>query len=265
LNSELVSLNDETRAIWDGNAAFWDERMGDGNDFQRMLVGPATERLLQVRPGELVLEIACGNGVMARRLAELDAQVLATDFAPAMVERARTRGDAGGSIEYRVVDGTSGEQLTALGEGRFDAVLCNMALMDMAEIDPLLSSIPKLLKPGGRFIFSQTHPCFNTSGCTRMVEETDDGEVHSVHAVKVWKYRTLGVATGLAVRGQPRPQYYFNRTLSELFGALFRAALTVDGMEEPTFPKRSDSPAFVHWNLFAEIPAVLVVRARPTR
>ena len=38
-------------------AEFWDERMGEGNQFQRMLVGPATERLLELRDGERVLEI----------------------------------------------------------------------------------------------------------------------------------------------------------------------------------------------------------------
>jgi 2-polyprenyl-3-methyl-5-hydroxy-6-metoxy-1,4-benzoquinol methylase len=259
----LTDLNAETRTIWDRNAAFWDERMTDGNDFQKVLVGPATERLLSVRPDELILEIACGNGVMARRLAELGARVVATDFAPDMIERARARGDLGGSIEYRIVDATKRAELLELGAGRFDGVVCGMALMDMAEIDPLMEAIPALLKPAGRFVFSLTHPCFNSSGCTRMVEETDDGDIRTVHAVKVWKYRTLGAAKGLAMRGQPVPQYYFNRTLAELFGSCFRAGMVVDGVEEPAFPPRTDSPAFIHWNLFAEIPPVLAVRARP--
>jgi hypothetical protein len=46
--------------------------MGDsGNDFQRLLVAPASERLLNLGPGEMVLEIACGNGVFALRMADL--------------------------------------------------------------------------------------------------------------------------------------------------------------------------------------------------
>ena len=40
-------------------------------------------------------------------------------------------------IEYRLVDATDKEQLLALGEGRFDALVCNMVLMDMPVIDPL--------------------------------------------------------------------------------------------------------------------------------
>ncbi len=84
-------LNENVRKIWDHNAAFWDEKMGEGNLTQRFLVGPATERLLELRPGQLVLDVACGNGVMARRLAQLGAQVVACDFSPALIERARER------------------------------------------------------------------------------------------------------------------------------------------------------------------------------
>lgn len=258
----MSDLNDENRSIWDRNAPFWDERMADGNDFQRDLVAPATERLLALRPGEEILEIACGNGVMARRLAELGGRVLATDFAPDMVAHARRRGDAQGMIQFDVLDGADPAQLQTLGPRRFDGIVCNMAIMDMASIDPLMQAVPALLKDGGRFVFSLCHPCFNHSGCTRMVEETDDGEIRSLNSVKVWKYRTLDVTKGLAMRGQPVSQYYFNRTLTELFGVCFKAGLVIDGIEEPTFEPRSDSPSFIHWNLFAEVPPVLVVRVR---
>src|SRR5947208_1769190 len=88
---QSLDLNEETRRIWDQNATFWDERMGDGNDFQRLLVAPASERLLNLQPGETVLEIACGNGVFARHLARLGTHVVATDFSTQMLERARAR------------------------------------------------------------------------------------------------------------------------------------------------------------------------------
>ncbi len=39
----------QAHEAWEKKAAFWDEMMGEGNAFQRVLIGPAAERLLKVR------------------------------------------------------------------------------------------------------------------------------------------------------------------------------------------------------------------------
>src|SRR5580658_1080433 len=74
----------EVQRIWDANADFWDERMAEGNLTHRHLLAPTVERLLQLRRGEEVLEIACGNGQLSRRMADLGAQVLAVDLSEGM-------------------------------------------------------------------------------------------------------------------------------------------------------------------------------------
>jgi 2-polyprenyl-3-methyl-5-hydroxy-6-metoxy-1,4-benzoquinol methylase len=81
LEADVRKANEATRQAWNRNAAFWDERMGEGNDFVEVLLWPATERLLGLRPGERVLDVACGNGLTSRRLAALRAAVVAFDFA----------------------------------------------------------------------------------------------------------------------------------------------------------------------------------------
>src|SRR5437764_5864681 len=115
--SQPVDLNEETRSIWNQNASFWDDRMGDGNDFQRILIGPASERLLNLQPGETVLEIACGNGVFSRRMAELDVSVVATDFSEQLLEYARARTtEHADRITYALVNATREEQIVVLGK-----------------------------------------------------------------------------------------------------------------------------------------------------
>ncbi|HEU0025790.1 MAG TPA: class I SAM-dependent methyltransferase [Ktedonobacterales bacterium] len=265
--AERADLAATTSAIWEANAAFWDERMGEGNCFQRLLVAPATERLLAPRVGERVLEVACGNGVMARRLAELGARVLATDVSPTFIERARARSGAlGDRIEYRVVDATSEEALLALGAGEFDAIVCNMALMDMARIEPLMRAARALLRPGAdaRFVFSVMHPCFN-SGEVRFVMEEDDlgGELRTVRAVKISGYLEPDARLGLGMIGQPQPHYYFHRPLSALLGAAFAAGFTLDGLEEPAFEEPEPDARPLSWAQFTSIPPVLAARLRP--
>ena len=96
--------NEETRQAWDANAAFWDEKMGEGNDFVNLLEWPAILRLLDPQPAQRVLDIATGNGLTARRLAALGAQVSAIDFSAELIKRAQARSASDLRITYYVLD-----------------------------------------------------------------------------------------------------------------------------------------------------------------
>jgi 2-polyprenyl-3-methyl-5-hydroxy-6-metoxy-1,4-benzoquinol methylase len=265
--SQPADLHEETRRIWDQKAVFWDERMRDGNEFQRILIGPACERLLNLQSGETVLEVGCGNGVFARRMAQLGVHVIATDFSAQFLERARARStEHSDRIEYRLVDATREEEILALGAQRFDAAVCNQAIMDMTEIEPLMHGIRQVVKPGGRFVFSLSHPCFNQAGTTFSVEETTiNGEIITTHAIKTTSYLHFSPQKGVGMLGEPAPHYYFDRPLHVLFNACFQAGLVLDGLEEPAFnpPHDGSQPSNVlSWANYREIPPVLVARLR---
>ena len=59
-----ADLARESREIWERNAAFWDEYIGEGNDFHRLLIAPAAERLLDLH-GE---RNRAGGGLRQRQL-----------------------------------------------------------------------------------------------------------------------------------------------------------------------------------------------------
>lgn len=239
--------------------------MGDaGNEFHLLLVRPTTERLLGKVAGSRILDVACGNGSVARRLSERGAQVIAIDASRRMLERARRRGVAqGATIDYRKCDATDVDALLALGEGSFDAVVCNMALMDMSEIGPLASALPRLLAAGGRFVFSITHPCFNRLGI-RFVSESEHsaGRAVSRQGILVCNYLTPVTGEGVAIDGQPVNHLYSDRPLSLVLGPFFEAGLTLDALEEPAFPAGANE-AGPGWATVPEIPPVLIARLRP--
>lgn len=257
--------NDETRAVWDANADFWDARMGEGNDFVEVLCWPALTRLLALQGGEKVLDIACGNGLTSRRLAAQGAEVVAFDFSERLIAHARVRTAPGAPIRYSVCDATDEAALLALGgEGQFDAALSNMALFDMAEIAPLFRALARLLKPEGCFVFSVLHPCFNNPH-SALVAELEDrgGDLLTTFAAKVWGYLTPFTAHALAMRGQPRAQLVFHRPLQELLGIALAAGFVLDGLEERAFPVGHPvGPHPISWGRFSEIPPVLVARVR---
>jgi len=263
---DLQRANAEARITWDQNAAFWDERMGKSNDFVEVLTWPATERLLELRSGERVLDIACGNGLSSRCMAVMGAEVVAFDFSAETIVHARQRTtEHVERIAYRVLDATNETALMALGEGQFDAVICNMALFDMAEIEPLMSAPTRLLRPGGRFIFSMIHPCFNNPHMVHVGEKKDwEGDIRTVYSVKYPNTSSTTLTQGLTIRGQPTPQPLFHRPLQVLFETDFKAGFVLDGLEEWAFPSNhapGGNP--LSWGAnFSDIPPVLVARMR---
>ena len=263
---DLQQANQETRHAWEQNAAFWDERMGEGNDFVEVLIWPPTKRLLDLHSGERVIDIACGNGLSSRRLAAMGAEVVAFDFAKEMIAHAEERTtEYSERIQYLVLDATDEDTLIALGKGQFDAAICNMALFDMAEISPLMRALSHLLRPGGRFVFSVLHPCFNSPHVS-LVGEMEDrgGDIVTVYSVKIFNSITPPVTRGAAMRGQPKPQLIFHRPLETLLGTCFDAGFVLDGLEERAFPPDHPSGKYpLSWGAnFSEIPPVLIARLR---
>ena len=262
---EFQSLNDDVGQIWDANADFWNDRMGEGNGFHKKLIEPSQLRLLALKRGDHVLDVACGNGQFARKMAELGADVLATDISERMIDNARQRPQRNAeTVEYRVVDATDEDQLLALGVAAFDAIVCTMALMDMASIQPLARASRALLKPDGRLVFSTMHPCFNTpEGLIRFVErEESGGEVVDRYGLKIYEYIEARSYKGVAMIGQPVPQHYFHRPLHSLLGAFFEEGFVMDGIEEPVFDRETTPRLPLDWDNFHELPPDLVVRMR---
>jgi len=256
--------NQFTKDAWDANAEVWDSRMGDeGNDFFNVLCWTPLASFIDVQPDSAILDIACGNGLTSRRLAALGANVTAFDFSANLIEKAKERPNPDSRISYHVVDATNESQLLALGKHKFDSALCNMALFDMANIETLFQTLPKLLKPKKVFVFSLTHPCFNNSSSTHLAEEWDDGKINTRYAVKISRYMTPYQAEGIALRDQPKPQLYFERPIQYYMNLGFQNGFVVDGFEERAFPPEHPQTNPLAWGgKFSEIPPVLVMRMR---
>jgi SAM-dependent methyltransferase len=199
-------------------------------------------------------------------MAAMKAEVVAFDFSDQMIALAqnRTLKDPT-SIQYKVIDATDYDSLLDLGENSFDAALCNMALFDMAEIGPLMRALGRLIRSGGRFVFSVIHPCFNNPHMVHVGElEEREGEFKTIYSVKIHGYMRSTTKLGIAMNGQPVAHPYFHRPLSKLLGAGFEAGLLLDALEEKAFPP--DHPTGknpLSWGgNYSEIPPVLIARMR---
>lgn len=120
----------------------WDpERYARNARFVSDLGQPVLD-LLAPQPGERVLDLGCGDGVLTEKLMALGASVVGVDGSAPQIAAARGRG-----IDAHVMDG----QALAF-EREFDAVFSNAALHWMRESDAVIRGVARALRPGGRFV-----------------------------------------------------------------------------------------------------------------
>ena len=250
-NGELSMGSNNSNNFWEAIADDWDTRVGDdGNDFHRELIRPATLRMLNPQTSERILDAACGNGVFARYLAELGVEVVAFDYSPAMIEHARERSAAySKQIAFTIADATDYGQMLSLGNGKpFDKAVANMAVMGIPDIEPLFKAVFDMLKPGGVFVFSATHPCFQTPDKSF----TPDGR-----GVITTDYITPKRYSYQILTDNPKCAYHWHRPLQELFRICVDAGFVIDGLEEPVFVKGSCTHS-----VWENVPLPIVIRVQ---
>jgi len=116
------------------------------------LATPVLE-LLDPQPGERILDLGCGDGVLTKRLADLGCVMTGVDASPDFVQAARAAGVNASVTDARQLD-------FAL---EFDAVFSNAVLHWIKEADEVIGRVFAALKPGGRFVAEcGGHRCVET-------------------------------------------------------------------------------------------------------
>jgi SAM-dependent methyltransferase len=120
--------------------------------------------LLDPRPGQRWLDLACGTGAVAERAASGGAAVTGVDLAPALIETAAERAAAQGlEIDYRVGDC---ERLE-LPDASFDAVSSTCGIMFTPDHEASARELARVTAPGGRVALANWTP---TGGLARMFQ-----------------------------------------------------------------------------------------------
>ncbi|THC92724.1 hypothetical protein EYZ11_007801 [Aspergillus tanneri] len=167
---DSVGLKSQALAAWEAHAESWDGLMGDsGNKYFSVLELPILDRMALGRNGAYALDLATGNGLVARWLAQEGASVIATDGSRPMLEQAKARTESwyqqgklnhDRKISFEVLDVMDPQCWDAFISRSletcdgFDIITMNMALMDIPDLKPLAIALKRLLKPSAWSVLS---------------------------------------------------------------------------------------------------------------
>jgi trans-aconitate methyltransferase len=143
-------------------------------------LGQPVVELLAPRPGERVLDVGCGDGVLTKKLAELGCDVVGVDSSESLVGHAQTLG-----LDVRVMDG---QELDF--DAEFDAVFSNAALHWMKDADRVIRGAHRALRLRGRFVAE-----FGGFGCVETIHRALirglDTRGHEGAAASPWYFPTV--------------------------------------------------------------------------
>lgn len=136
----------------------WDRAAGGYDSCWQRPLKPVQDQLLEraaLHPGQRVLDVACGTGLVTFPAADAVApggEVVATDLSDGMIDRARTIAKECGirNVSFERMDAEALE----LRDGAFDVGLCSLGLMYVPDPERALREIRRVLTPGGRAVVS---------------------------------------------------------------------------------------------------------------
>ncbi len=188
-------------------------------------------------PGDLTVDVACGEGRVSRELKARGHAVVGVEGSPALAAAAR---EADPEIEVHVADAVA----MPLADDVADLAVCSLAVMNFDDPAAVISEIARVLRPGGRLWLSVLHPV-NSWG--------DAGDAGYFQAT---------VYAEELVRDGARITFHdTHRPLGEYLGALEAAGFLLEAVREPVPDDAhvADHPDAARW---LTRPSFLHVRAR---
>jgi 23S rRNA-/tRNA-specific pseudouridylate synthase/ubiquinone/menaquinone biosynthesis C-methylase UbiE len=265
-----------TRDSWDHVASWYDDLLEErGSDHHERVILPGVLRLLGAKSGERVLDLACGQGILSKRLAGLGVRVVGVDASPKLIaaaSRAVSREGEGPAPEFMVGDA---RDLPAVVAGPFDAAACVMALMNIEPLEPVLRGVASLLKPGGACVAVVLHPAFRAPGQTSWEWDRAPparGDRRTRGPAKQFRrvdgyltpaQREIVMNPGAAAAGDPRvTTITYHRPIQHYVRAFVEAGLRITALEEwPSARTSQPGPRAAEENRARrEIPLFLAIK-----
>jgi len=189
-----------------------------------LIAGERQLRLLGDVENQWALEIGCGAGQNAVALSQWGAKVVAIE--PSLSQLKYAKKLSKGIDNIYLVRGCA-EELSAFRMDSFDLVLSSLAFDFVFDLEEVLRQVGRILKTGGRLVFSVIHPIMNCVGWHLMGDRESHG-VENYFEMNGARHKLIdfkdGTREGLD---------HYEHTLEELFAMLADQGFRVTALQEP--------------------------------
>lgn len=223
-------------------AEYWNKRAGDeGEDYKKYVLDPLMFKLIGDLKNKVILELGCGNGYLAKKFLQLSPQkIILMDISEHNINYAKQK-IHDSKANFIVADATSKWDISS---NSIDVIYSNMMLNEVEDIKTPISESYRVLKTGGTFVFSVTHPAWDLYTFAQ-----EQAGVASKKIKGLGGYFRKGSAKfimGIDSKTNPNLAKNYNvefevqhyqRTISDYFNLLVKGGFNVRAIHEPELTK----------------------------
>lgn len=258
MNYNKYSLDRKNNTSWQKVSRWYNESLGQTGDyFHRKIVIPKILLMMNLKPGDSVLDLGCGQGILARHLPK-SIDYCGVDLSTGLLSFAKNH-DINDKHQYIKAD--IAKPLN-LDQGEFSHAVVVLALQNVNQPQMVISNASKYLKAAGQLAIVINHPCFRIPRQSSwQIDERSKLQYRRVNRYLSPLKIPINMQPSRGSKGNLTWSFHF--PLSQLCGWLYKNAFLIEKIEEWVSDKVSVGEARRMENLArSEFPMFLAVLAK---
>ncbi|MEI7689268.1 MAG: methyltransferase domain-containing protein [Candidatus Nomurabacteria bacterium] len=140
---------------WNNVASWYDELLKNDDSYQAKVVLPNLLRILDLKVGEQVYDLACGQGYFSNVFAHMGANVVASDLSKNLIETAKKNSKE--KVSFYI---SPAHRAQFLKDGSIDTIVVVLAIQNIENVGEVFAECKRVLKNDGRMVLVLNHPAF---------------------------------------------------------------------------------------------------------
>jgi ubiquinone/menaquinone biosynthesis C-methylase UbiE len=155
---------------WGAVAKWYEQMLADKNSFQINVILPNLTRLMNLKKGERVLDLACGTGFFSNIFASSGAHVQGVDIGRELIKIAEQNSPV--SIQYSI---SSADKIPQIKNASIDKIAIILAIQNIENVGGVFAECARVLKPGGSIFVVLNHPAYRNPKQTSWGWDDENG------------------------------------------------------------------------------------------